>query len=602
MLIFPLITGQAQTHFSQMGYRSNHLRYLSPKNGDTYVPQATTIILKTTHQKNARHSASDFNFIVSGSISGLHPGAVILSDDSETVIFKPESAFTCGEGVNIALVISGEATFSQTNFSFQISPITESERSKRYQSWMDATQVFEREKISAHYANDNYTFRIDTIIPSKVAAGDIFTTRNDSKSYVECLDNSAHIVYEHEVFNPPSENFRPWNNNSFAYCYQGRAYILDSNHTEVDQVQCGNGYHTDDHEFVLLPNGHSFVMAYDDRDTDMRTVTGDPNAATSAVVVGSIIQELDRNKNVVFQWRSWDHFDIKDAQHVNLIKPNPRFIEYSHLNCIDIDADGNIIASFRAMSEVTKIDRITGDLIWRWGGKNNQFTFIGDTIPFSYQHEVRRIAGGNITMFDNGLYRSAVSGDGTSYDTAWTRVIEYELNEEQHTAKAVWQYRDLAFTPSAGSAQRLPNGNTLICAGGFGVQKIIEISNGGERVFQMRFPDGGFSYRAYRFPQPTAMLAVGAERMENKSSLSLLIHPNPASTESMLTLMTASSSPVQFDLLDLMGRTVVNEILFPNDDHSCTIRLDLHSLVAGIYFCKITQGSNSLTKELVIQK
>ena len=47
----------------------------------------------------------------------------------------------------------------------------------------------------------------------------------------------------------------------------------------------------------------------------------------------------------------------------------------SFSNAIDIDFDGNFLISSRGLDEITKIDRFTGDVIWRWGGCQNQFNF-----------------------------------------------------------------------------------------------------------------------------------------------------------------------------------------------------------------------------------
>src|SRR2546422_8452549 len=49
-----------------------------------------------------------------------------------------------------------------------------------------------------------------------------------------------------------------------------------------------------------------------------------------------------------------------------------------HGNSIELDSDGNLLLSSRHMSEITKIDRQTGDIIWRMGlnSKHNDFTFL----------------------------------------------------------------------------------------------------------------------------------------------------------------------------------------------------------------------------------
>jgi len=55
---------------------------------------------------------------------------------------------------------------------------------------------------------------------------------------------------------------------------------------------------------------------------------------------------------LIFQWRSWDHFQITDATHENLLASN---IDYVHGNAIEIDTDSNIIISSRHMDEITKL-------------------------------------------------------------------------------------------------------------------------------------------------------------------------------------------------------------------------------------------------------
>src|SRR5439155_23053659 len=132
---------------------------------------------------------------------------------------------------------------------------------------------------------------------------------------------------------------------------------------------------------------------------------------------------------------------ILDATDVQFHNPNETFFDYAHLNSVDVDTDGNILASFRSMDEVTKINHNNGKIIWRWGGKNNYFTLVGnDTLPFSHQHDVRCIANGHITMFDNGNYRKTIWGDQSYHDTAYSRAIEYQLDESSLTAQPVWQY------------------------------------------------------------------------------------------------------------------------------------------------------------------
>ena len=110
--------------------------------------------------------------------------------------------------------------------------------------------------------------------------------------------------------------------------------------------------------------------------------------------------------------------------------------------------------SNRHLNECTKINRQTGEIIWRLGGKNNQFVFINEELTFSFQHYFQSVPEkpNHYTLFDNGNLR----GDSS-------RVVEYELDIDNMTATKVWEYMpNSRYSPSKGNAQRLTNGNTLI--------------------------------------------------------------------------------------------------------------------------------------------
>ncbi len=200
-----------------------------------------------------------------------------------------------------------------------------------------------------------------------------------------------------------------------------RFYAMNSQFQVVDSFHSGNGYPMDFHELQLLPNGHYLILGVDLEKVDMSKIV--PGGDTSATVTGSIIQEIDENRNVVFQWRSWDHFKITDA--TDDIDLTSSTIDYVHTNAIQLDNDGNILISSRHLDEVTKINRQTGDIIWRLGGKNNQFSFINDSIGFSHQHDIRRLPNGDITLFDDGnLHWSQLP----------SRAAEYKLDEQNLTA------------------------------------------------------------------------------------------------------------------------------------------------------------------------
>jgi hypothetical protein len=259
---------------------------------------------------------------------------------------------------------------------------------------------------------------------------------------------------------------------------------MDTSYHIVDSFHAGNGYSTDIHELLLTNDGHALLMSYDPQTVDLSAIV--PGGYPTATVIGLIVQELDAGKNVVFEWRSWDHFLITDTQ-VSLTTP---FVDYVHGNAIEIDNDGNLLISSRHLSEITKIDRQTGDIIWRLGGKNNQFSFVNDAAPyFHYQHDIRRLANGRISLFDNR----------NDLMPLYSRATEYQIDEVGKVVTRTWEYRNTPdnYSPAMGDAQRLSNGNTMIGWGTF--PELTEARADGTKAFEMVYGGSMMSYRAFRF-------------------------------------------------------------------------------------------------------
>src|SRR5215210_1358962 len=78
-----------------------------------------------------------------------------------------------------------------------------------------------------------------------------------------------------------------------------------------------------------------------------------------------------------------------------------KHFDYFHINSIDVDHDDNLLISARETSTIYKVDRKTGEVVWRLGGKKSDFE-IGPGTRFAYQHDARRQRDGTITIFDNG--------------------------------------------------------------------------------------------------------------------------------------------------------------------------------------------------------
>ncbi|MFI5221617.1 MAG: aryl-sulfate sulfotransferase, partial [Bacteroidia bacterium] len=318
------------------------------------------------------------------------------------------------------------------------------------------------------------------------------STINYSNAPNRCmiLDSKGKIVFDRKT---PyyALDFTQLSNGNFSYynwkdtCY----LILDQTFTVIDTIKAGNGYLTDNHELQYdMKTKHYFLLAQEYVRVDMSMLVAGGNS--NAMVLGLIIQEIDENGNVVFEWKTLDHLPITDCVGQNLTAST---IDYIHCNAICVESDSSVLLSSRHLNEIERISRTDGRLIWRMGlnSNGNMFSFMNDKMGFSYQHDIRRLPNGHITLFDNGNYRPV---------TGFSRAVEYEIDEHTMTVNEIWEYRNNPDVGSSfmGSVQRLPNGNTLIGWGGAS-PTFTEVDANGNKVFEVALASTTYSYRAFNF-------------------------------------------------------------------------------------------------------
>ena len=323
-------------------------------------------------------------------------------------------------------------------------------------------------------------------------------TADGTKLYYVLLDNTGTNVIYASKTNTIYRFVTPQGLDAVAGA--GTWNLKDETLSVVDSVTTP-GYTLDNHDMKLLPNGHALVFGEEVRTMDMSALV--PGGKTAASVTGDVFQEIDANKHVVFEWHTFDHIPITNS----FFDLTQQAIDYAHMNAVSIDpTDNNLLVSLRTTSEIVKINRQTGDVMWRLGGKANQFTFIGEhpeNAPYYTvgQHDIHRLPNGDLLYFDNGN----ISGGGvTPSDRTYSRAVEYQLDESNKVATLVWEFRhtpDIS-VPCTGSVERFPNGNTLIgwgCAIPTSGIIATEVSPNGSVVFEMK----------HRNPPGSSLLLLG---------------------------------------------------------------------------------------------
>ncbi len=322
------------------------------------------------------------------------------------------------------------------------------------------------------------------------------------------VDNDATPVF-YKIVDGTIFNFLWQENGELTYnIYPDSAYGLDSSGTLVNRFYTPEPYGYDFHELTVLEDGTYYVLGDENISVDLSEIV--PGGNPKATLITQNIYQMDANDNEIWSWRSIEHYDLTDVDDdVSLLQI---YIDWSHCNSIKVDYDGNILLSTRNFDEVTKINRQTGDIIWRLGGEQNQFKFINDTRRFARQHDVKRNSEGNLILFDNGV----------RLDPQYSSLVEYALDEDSLTATLVRRFSigDTLWSRIRGGVQGLSNGDHLIDWGERNNPAVTEINKNNEIVYEIRFPNGGHRYRSFRFPWKTNYFYVNTDSL-NFGTLSL---------------------------------------------------------------------------------
>lgn len=221
---------------------------------------------------------------------------------------------------------------------------------------------------------------------------------------------------------------------------------MNGAHHDLDVAQNGDIYvlarerqlvaHVDASQPIL----EDFVLVLDQSGAEKRRV--------------SLLEAFERSERYGHIWRAAER-RRGDVFHTNAIELLDGRFAHVH----PAFAAGNVLVSIRFLDAIAVVDLDLGEVVWAATG------------TFKRQHEPTILESGNLLLFDN---------EGPGPDN-FSAVTEYRLPGME----PVWEYRGSREVPfysnTCGTAQRLPNGNTLITESDAVLAEAVELSKEGRR-------------------------------------------------------------------------------------------------------------------------
>lgn len=328
----------------------------------------------------------------------------------------------------------------------------------------------------------------------------------------------------------------------------GLVEMFDWNGTRIWSFAYSTSDHCLHHDVKMLPNGNILMIAWEYKPTAEAISKGrNPNIIPQGGLWPDHLIEVRPtgpvSGDIVWQWHVWDHLiqDFDPAkENYGVVSEHPELVDinyggrvlsdWTHTNSVDYNPDyDQILLSVLLFDEIWVIDHSTttqeaashsggrygkgGDLLYRWGNPLAYRSGTDTDRKLFNQHDARWIqpdlpGAGHILIFNNGLDRP-----GTDYssieeivppmddDGFYMRLPGSAFGPTEST----WNYTAKIpadfYAINLGGAQRLPNGNTLICDGPHG--RFFEVTTKKEIVWEYvnHIPDpiDSHVFKTYRY-------------------------------------------------------------------------------------------------------
>ncbi len=241
------------------------------------------------------------------------------------------------------------------------------------------------------------------------------------------------------------------------------------------------------HDFRRCDNGNTIYLGWVALPTAAaaRVQGGLPGTEHEDGIYGEYIREVNSAGKTVWEWYAHENLEIEKYPRAPMAPQN----EWAHANSIQPLENGDVLVSWRHNNLIAVIDRQTGQFSFEWMGSE-----------LGHQHDFQMLENGNYMVFCNQVPGGIGQG---------SKVLEFD----PVTKEPVWEYQGTPkytfASPFISGAQRLKNGNTLICEGQWG--RVFEVTPQKEVVWEYispffvpnisNRPDSGTNliFRAYRY-------------------------------------------------------------------------------------------------------
>ena len=426
------------------------------------------------------------------------------------------------------------------------------------------------------------------------------------------------------------------------------------------------------HDVFPMPNGNVLVLAATVMSGPEAIQAGrDPNLLLDGVLYNEQITEVTpvgfNSGNVVWEWNIKDHL-IQDFDHtkanfgnvglssgkldVNFLNGFNPIANWLHINSIQYDATlDQIVISSRNMNEIYIIDHSTttaeaatssggiygkgGDFLYRWGNPQAYRQGTSADVKLFGQHYPYYIRGyapdeGKIMIFNNGRGRTPQFSqvDIITPPTSSPGVFVPNSNSPYGPVSTDYTYIDPSnpedfFSAIVSSAQRLPNGNILVCEGSGSY--FFELDSNNNKVWEYISPvpnnsttpvsqgsppsPSNLTFRAIKYPtnypafngrdttpgapielNPNISACVALNLNDNELATQFDIYPNPSEGVFNINSEFMIDKIEVYNLLGSHIKTLSN-----------TNSVNLSRENSGVYFLKLFSHNLVTTKKVIRQ-